>query len=227
MSPARTAPARSRPPVPEPGTRTRTAAATRATALAVAALTTVTLAACSGTRDAAATPNGPTKPGPSVGTALDAPLPARILDLPFTTTTGSTVRLRDLTGKLVVISDAMSLCQETCPLDTATIVNTARDEPDPLGADDTVFLSITVDPKRDTRAQLAAYRRLFTPAPPNWLVLTGAPATVDTLWDYLGVWRQKVTNPPGTARHHTLTTSDPTNWTLAQALQVLTWLQNK
>lgn len=280
MTPAWSTPAGSRSPVLEPGARTRTAA-TRAGALAVAALTTVTLPACSGGRDAAAAPNASATPAPSVGTALDAPLPARILDLPFTTTTGSTLRLRDLTGKLVVISDAMSLCQETCPLDTATIVNTARAEPD--GANDTVFLSITVDPKRDTRAQLAAYRRLFTPTPPNWLVLTGAAATVDTLWDYLGVWRQKVTNPPGTARprnwrtgqpltydvqhsdevfflnrhgherfvlegpphtipdtlpttlstflndqgHHNLVAPDPTNWTQAQALHVLSWLQNE
>jgi protein SCO1/2 len=87
---------------------------------------------------------------------------------------------------VVVISDAKSLCQDTCPLDTATIVKTARDEPNPDRANDTVFLSITVDPKRDTRAELAAYRRLFTPAPPNWLPLTASPATVDTLWDYLG-----------------------------------------
>jgi hypothetical protein len=48
-----------------------------------------------------------------------------------------------------------------------------------------VFLSITVDPGRDTRAQLAAYRNLYAPAPADWLTPTAVMA-----WVYRGKGRQ-------------------------------------
>jgi cytochrome oxidase Cu insertion factor (SCO1/SenC/PrrC family) len=142
-------------------------------------------------------------PGPSVGTALDSAVPASVLDLPFTTSDGRTVHLRDFAGKVVALSDVMTLCQETCPMDTAGFVSTDRDETSAGHAADEVFLSITVDPARDTTAQLAAYRRLYAPAPTNWLALTGSRADVTALWDYLGVWRQKVPEGPG---------AHPRNW---------------
>jgi cytochrome oxidase Cu insertion factor (SCO1/SenC/PrrC family) len=165
------------------------------------------LGACSAAPAAPASPAAPAAqvsrasdgpPGASVGTALDSPVPASVLDLPFTTADGRTVRLRDFTGKVVALSDMMTLCQETCPVDTAGFVSTDRDEASAGHSADEVFLSITVDPSRDTTAQLAAYRRLYAPAPANWLTLTGSRADVKALWDYLGVWRQKVPEPAGT-----------------------------
>ena len=57
-----------------------------------------------------------------------------------------------------MISDVMTLCQESCPLDTANVVAAARPV-ERAGLDSkVVFLSITIDPGRDTVAQLAAYR---------------------------------------------------------------------
>jgi protein SCO1/2 len=152
-----------------------------------------------------------TPPGRSVGTSVDQALPAAIFDLPFTSSTGATVRLRDFAGKVVALSDVMTLCQETCPLDTATFVQTDRDEVAARRGQptDEVFLSITVDPARDTTAQLAAYRHLFTSPPSNWLALTGPAASVNALWDFLGVWRQKVPEPSG---------PPPKNWRTGQAL---------
>ncbi len=140
----------------------------------------------------------PTGPGADVGTRIDAALPARILDLPFTTSDGRAVSLRSFAGKLVAVSDVVTLCQETCPMDTATFVETARAEAAHSRSDE-VFLSITVDPARDTTAQLAAYRQLFSPPPRDWLLLTGTPQSVDALWDYLGVYRHRVAEPPGPA----------------------------
>jgi protein SCO1/2 len=86
----------------------------------------------------------------------------------------------------------MTLCQETCPLDTANIVETARTVQKAGLGDKVEFLSISVDPARDTPAQLAAYRRLFTPPPANWNALTGTQADLDKLWKYLGVYHKKV-----------------------------------
>lgn len=76
-------------------------------------------------------------------------------------------------------------------MDTAALVHTARDVDASGHRKDVEFLSITVDPKRDTVAQMAAYRKQYG-GPANWLALTGTPANIDRLWKYLGVYRKKV-----------------------------------
>lgn len=145
---------------------------------------------------------GPSEPSARVGTRLDAALPASLLHLRLVDSTGHVRHLADFQGKIVVISDAMTLCQETCPLDTTTLTQTARAVDRAHKGRDVVFLSITVDPKRDTVPQIAAYRRLFRPVPANWLTLTGSPADVNRLWDALGVFRHRVPDKPPL----------PTNW---------------
>lgn len=128
-----------------------------------------------------------------VGTPMNAALPSRILNLPFTDSAGRTVRLSDLSGKTIVISDMMTLCQEACPIDTTALLQTEREvaAADPKAP--VVYLSITVDPVRDTPAQLAAYRKQFAPpgALSQWRLLTGKPADVHALWRYLGVYWEK------------------------------------
>ena len=109
--------------------------------------------------------------------------------------------LAQLTGRIVVLSDIMTLCQETCPIDTATVVQTARAQ-DHSGTPP-MFVSLTVDPTRDTRTQLSAYRRLFTKPPRDWQAWTGSAKNVNALWDYFGVWRKRVPDGPGAA---------PRNW---------------
>ncbi|MGH3445844.1 MAG: SCO family protein [Nocardioidaceae bacterium] len=138
----------------------------------------------------------PAAPGQDVGTKLDGTVPQRILSLPFHDSTGKVRHLSDFAGKVVVISDAMTLCQESCPLDTTSMVETGRRVKAAGAAGKVVFLSITVDPTRDTVAQIAAYRKLFAPAPANWLMLTGSAPNVDRLWTYLGVYRKKVLGKP-------------------------------
>lgn len=128
----------------------------------------------------------------SIGTPLDSSVPARIRDLSFTASDGTTHTLADFAGKTVVISDIMTLCQETCPMDTAGVVQTARQQNAAGHEGSTVYLSITVDPARDATSQIAAYRGLYRPAPANWQVWTGSSRNVNALWDYLGVWAKKV-----------------------------------
>lgn len=132
---------------------------------------------------------------PTTGTATDIPLPSSLLHATFTDSTGAPVHLSDFAGKTVVVSDVMSLCQETCPIDTATLVQTATK----LAHDpDVVFLSITVDPQRDTPAQLAAYRRQYAGTGlPQWHLWTGDPAVVHALWKHLGVFVQRTKGDPG------------------------------
>lgn len=137
-------------------------------------------------------------PGTAVGTQLNGALPASILNLPLEDQNGRPVSLAAFRGKTLMISDTMTLCQETCPLDTEDLVQTARAlDADGLGAN-VEFLTITIDPARDTPAQLAAYRDLYSPAPSNWQTLTGTPAAVAQLWKYFGVYIERVAegNPP-------------------------------
>jgi protein SCO1/2 len=129
-----------------------------------------------------------------VGTSVDAALPARLANLKLVESSGKTTSLAALHGKVVLISDVMTLCQESCPIATSTFVATANAIRKAGLADKVEFLSITVDPKRDTPAQLAAYRKLFKPTPRNWLAVTGEPAGLNALWKYLGVYHKKVPN---------------------------------
>ena len=153
------------------------------------ALTTLIVAGCAGR-------NQPAAPGPDVGQQLDQTLPAAVLQAPLTTSAGQRVTLASLAGKVVVISDMMTLCQETCPFDTANVVAAAR-AVEAAGLGDRVeFLSITVDPTRDTTAQIAAYRKLFPHPPTDWLTVTAAPQTLSQLWADLGVYIEKVPDSP-------------------------------
>lgn len=131
-------------------------------------------------------------PPNSVGTQMDGALPAGILNLPLVDQDGKATSLAAYHGKVLMISDTMTLCQETCPMDTADLVQTAR-EADAAGRGGGIeFLTITIDPTRDTPAQLAAYRQLYQPVPANWATLTGSAANIAKLWKYFGVDIEKV-----------------------------------
>ena len=153
--------------------------------LAVVVVAAMLAAGCSRPDDVAPPPD-------TVGTRIDAAVAPRILDLPFMDQAGASTSLAAYRGKILIVSDMMTLCQETCPVDTATLVQTARSvERAGLGGR-VEFVSITVDPQRDTPARLAAYRALFAPAPADWTVLTGSATAITELWTYFGVYYQQV-----------------------------------
>lgn len=171
-------------PPPVPGARPRLRGAG---AIVVAALAAALLAACGH-----AGPVAPPAPSQAIGTRLDAAVPSRVLALPFRDSTGRTRHLSDFAGKVLVLSDSMTLCQESCPLDTSSVVRAARQVAAHGAADDVEFLTVTVDPGRDTPRRLAAYRTLFRPTPANWLTLTGSAPHVRALWKAFGVYTKRV-----------------------------------
>ncbi len=148
------------------------------------------LAGCGGQAKA----DTPPAPGNQIGTTLDQPLPDWLSGMAFTDGAGRTVRLSDFGDKVIALADTMTLCQESCPIHTATVVQTAEQVAAAGHSDRVEFLSVTVDPARDNPAQIAAYQKLFRGAPANWQVLTGSAADVDRLWTYFGVYREK--GPP-------------------------------
>lgn len=176
--------------------------------LAVLMAACLSLAACAsgatGASSGAASIQGDTSTsGNGSGTGsgnddMNITLPPNIVNLPLLDPSGRAEPLSSFKGKVIVVSDVMTLCQETCPLDTANLVQAARAVEKAGLGDQVEFLSVTIDPQRDTPAQLAAYRRLFAPPPGDWATLTGAPDNLTALWKNFGVWSQKVPegNPP-------------------------------
>jgi protein SCO1 len=134
-------------------------------------------------------------PPAGVGTQLDRAVPAGVLGLPLVDQSGAARTLGSFHGKVLVISDAMTLCQETCPLDSANLVATARAVIAAGLGDRVAFATITIDPHRDTPARLAAYHDQFAPAPADWTLLTGSPDALAALWKDLGVYYQTAPEP--------------------------------
>lgn len=155
----------------------------------------VFLSAC-----ASRTGHGIAAPDASVGQQADAALPAAVTGPVLVTSSGRRLDLASLAAKVVVVSDAMTLCQETCPLDTANVV-AAANAVERAGLGSRVeFLSVTIDPQRDSPQRLAAYRRLYEPAPANWMVATGTQEQIGALWKALGVYIQRVPDQPPAPR---------------------------
>jgi protein SCO1/2 len=180
--------------------------------MSVAALV---LSACGGS-------SGPPAPhSGGVGTVTDRDVPSAISSLRLEDSSGRPVTLSSLRGKTVVISDSMTLCSEDCPLDTANVVVAAR-AADAAGlTGNTVFLTVTVDPRRDTPRRLRAYRQLYDPGDrvPNWLLLTGSRTAIARLWSYFGVYWHKVAedDPPD----HDWLTGRPLTYDIQHADEVL------
>ena len=136
--------------------------------------------------------SAPPAPSAQLGNTMSGAVSKAILALPLIDSTGHFRRLSDYAGKIIVIDPILTLCQETCPLDTTAFTQVARSTAASPAANKVVFLTISVDPARDTPVQLAAYRKLYGDVSPNWVLLTGQPAVIERLWKYFGVWVQRV-----------------------------------
>jgi protein SCO1/2 len=129
---------------------------------------------------------------------VDTPVPASVADLPLTTDTGRVTSLAAWRGQVVVLTDFLTLCQETCPLTTGNLLMMDRAVTAAGLGRRVHFVELTVDPGRDTPSRLRAYRKLIG-APANWSLLTGSPAVIRQIWRYFRVWYQRVAegSPPG------------------------------
>jgi protein SCO1 len=140
----------------------------------------------------------PKPPSANVGTQLDTALPSNIALLPLTDENGRPTNLAAFQGKIVVLTDFMTSCQEVCPITTAQLNQIDQAVSKAGLAGKVQFVEVTVDPGRDDPARLHAYRS-FANLLPNWTLLTGTPQNLATLWQYFGVSYAKAPeqNPPG------------------------------
>lgn len=83
---------------------------------------------------------------------------------------------RALSGQVWVASFVYTHCPDVCPLVTRRVAE-LRDSLNAEGKP-VRFLSISVDPARDTPSVLRAYAKAFNAELPQWVFLTGDPAVV-------------------------------------------------
>jgi protein SCO1/2 len=132
----------------------------------------------------------PKPPGENVGAQLNDPLPDNIASLPLVDEHGNDVNLASFQGKIVVMTDFLTTCQEICPITTAVLNQVDQAVTDAGLADQVQFVDVTVDPGRDDPARLHAYRD-FAKLLPNWTLLTGTQQNLDTLFKYFGISYEK------------------------------------
>lgn len=111
-------------------------------------------------------------------------------DFTLTTQEGTRLGLRDLRGKVVVVSFIYASCADTCPLLTAKMVGLQRRLAADVGPR-VFFVGITVDPERDTVAVLKAYARSHGANLAGWAFLTGPPAEIREVARRHGVYYRK------------------------------------
>jgi protein SCO1/2 len=95
----------------------------------------------------------------------------------LTSQDGQEVTLASLRGKVVAVAFIYTWCPDICPLLTDKMAR-VQDE---LGKDfgsEIAFVSITIDPERDTPAALKEYAQAFKADLAGWSFVRGEPAKV-------------------------------------------------
>ena len=106
---------------------------------------------------------------------------------------GAPVKLADYRGKVVAVTFIFTLCADTCPVLTP-MMSFVQDQ---LGSDfgeKIRFVSITIDPERDTPEVLKDYAQAFGANLKGWAFLTGAPETIREVTRRYGVFAAKNAN---------------------------------
>lgn len=103
--------------------------------------------------------------------------PARLPEFSLVNCDGRDVSRADLLGRPVVISFIFTQCTSTCPAITRQMVELQ----DRLSDTDTLLVTITVDPKRDTPEVLKQYADGNSADLARWLFLTGEPEAIYAL----------------------------------------------
>jgi protein SCO1 len=125
----------------------------------------------------------------------EMPLPtiAPAPEFRLTSQDGAQVALVDLRGKVVAVTFIYTLCTNTCPVLTP-MMSFVQDQ---LGADFGVkiaFVSITVDPERDTPEVLKEYAQAFGANLAGWFFLTGPYDVIQDVTRRYGVFALKSSN---------------------------------
>jgi protein SCO1/2 len=123
---------------------------------------------------------------------------------PFTLTSqdGAPVALADLLGKVVSLTFIYTGCPDICPLLTQKMVDVQNELGPKFGAK-IAFVSISLDPERDTPEVLKDYAQFWGARSEGWTFLTGSPEAVRDVTRRYGVFFSK--KEDGSVEHSQLT----------------------
>jgi protein SCO1 len=120
----------------------------------------------------------------------------------LTSQDGAPVTLAALRGKIVAVSFIYTACPDICPLLTQKMVQ-VQDELGPDFGTKIAFVSITLDPERDTPEVLKDYAQFWGAKVDGWSFLTGSPEAVRDVTRRYGVFFSK--KEDGSVDHTQLT----------------------
>ena len=117
-------------------------------------------------------------------------------DLELLTQNGDQVRFYSdvLKDRVVLINFIFTHCQDACPMMTQKL-KSSRALLDEQIRNRVHFISISIDPERDTPAAMKEFASRYDLADDsNWVFLTGAPENVNTIVKKLGQYTSEVEN---------------------------------
>jgi protein SCO1 len=113
---------------------------------------------------------------------------------------GKPFDLASLKGKVVLVSFVYTTCNGVCPATTTSLGRIEKSlEEAKLWGNSVEFVSITLDPRRDTPEVLSRYARLFGADAARWHFLTGSVPDVESVITAWGMWAK--IGPTGTLDH--------------------------
>jgi protein SCO1 len=120
------------------------------------------------------------------------PLPkiAPAPEFSLTSQDGGRVTLADFRGKVVAVTFIYTLCTTTCPVLTPTM-SFIQDQLGPDFGTKIAFVSISVDPERDTPEVLKEYAHAFGANLAGWAFLTGTPDAIRDVTRRYGVFTSR------------------------------------
>jgi protein SCO1 len=108
---------------------------------------------------------------------------------------GKPFDLARLRGKLVLVSFIYTTCNGTCPATTDRLKQIEKSlKAAGLWGTSVEFVSITLDPVRDTPEALARYARIHDADTAAWHFLSGAPQRVQSVAKAWGIWVKRDSN---------------------------------
>ena len=131
---------------------------------------------------------------PGAGEAVDPEAKARnyFTDLELVTQDGETVRFYSdvLRNRVVLVNFVFTNCEDACPMMTRMLTQVETLLGEDRGA--VLFVSMSIDPERDSPAAMKAFARKNGADHENWVFLTGEPERVNFIVKRLGQYTEEV-----------------------------------
>src|ERR1700722_5111597 len=116
-------------------------------------------------------------------------VPLAVADIPLVDQNGKATDLAAFHGRIVILADFMTSCQEECPITTGALLSVEQSLSRAHLLNKVEIVEATVDAWRYPPSRLLAYGKEFGVP---WTILTGTAANLDRLWSYFGVWYERV-----------------------------------